>query len=105
LDKKSKKNSRTAMKKAHELHELHVYNTGTGENLDRMLMANRGWLVFLSAKYFYLFFRNILNFFFLCGTNILPGKPAMVKWKTFELIGLIRAVISKHPVRAEAQPF
>jgi hypothetical protein len=41
------------------------------------------------GRYFYSFFRIILIFFFLCGTNILllAGKPAMIMWKTSELAG------------------
>ncbi len=39
------------------------------------------------GEYFYSFFRNILNFFFLCGKNILPvrERPAMFRLRTSEL--------------------
>jgi hypothetical protein len=38
-------------------------------------------------RYFYSFFRNILNFPILCGINLFPGKPAMFRLRTSELAG------------------
>jgi len=42
-------------------------------------------LYFLSDKYFYLFFRNILNLFFFCDKNILIMKAKMIRWLKTEL--------------------
>jgi hypothetical protein len=45
-----------------------------------------------------------LNFFFLCGINILPEKQVMLmfEWKTIELPWLKGIEIQEHPLMAEA---
>ena len=59
----------------------------------------------LSAKYFYLFFRNILNFLFWCGKYIshVPVESDMFSWRIPELAWQKGIEIQLHPLRAEAK--
>jgi hypothetical protein len=64
-------------------------NTSRTKSVSQQNVASRQE----GVRYFYLFFRNILNFFSLCDKNIFPVEPAMIMWRKFELAGLKRIEI------------